>query len=182
MSITGTVKAKLKQLTVDVQELQKQRKALQKKIDSKEYSHEQNQKFFTESGMIRQQIVHKLNAAEKEIKTMLDEYRKTVRERDRLHADQITDDAKLFGLGVILPVEEIQAIFDRNQGNHTMQRLAEMYADQHDIKLSRPAASYLSAEYPVITGLENTAHLYIDHWMDKDNADDMLDKFFGSES
>ena len=77
-----------------------------------------------------------------------------------MKGEELTEDAKLLGVGVTLSAEDIAAMFDRNAGNPTMEHLICRYADQHGIALRRVPSFKGSAEYD-IAGIIPTVCKYI---------------------
>ena len=119
------------------------------------------------------------DVAEANLRKMAEAYRDQVRNSHRLEGGELTDDAKLFSFPGLLRPEDIDAIMDRNQGNHTMLQLAVRYADQNKLKINRVYDSGKQAEINNVDNLEGAGKIYLDHWVDKDNASEMLTKFFG---
>ena len=179
MNVGTDVKMKLKSRAAQIGDLLREKKELEQKMNDPTLAPEYKQnKIFPRFGEIRVKIGNLQNATQNECKKVLDEYRAQLRKSNRLKSEEITDDARLFSLGVALPVEEVEEIFDRSEGNNTMQRLAMLYAEQHNLQLNRVQANNIGAEFGRVTDFENTVNMYIDHWIAQDNAADMLEKFF----
>lgn len=119
------------------------------------------------------------DVAEANLRKMAEAYRDQVRNSHRLEGGELTDDAKLFSFPGLLTPEDIDAIMDRNQGNHTMLQLAVRYANQNNLKINRVYDSGKQAEINNVDNLEGAGKIYLDHWVDKDNASEMLTRFFG---
>lgn len=97
---------------------------------------------------------------------------------NRLRGDELTPDAQLFTLGIRLPVEELEGIFDRAAGNRTMQRLVHMYARSQKIVLNRPMVANLDDDKVLARDLGAAADIFLTNWADNARAEEMLDKFF----
>ncbi len=95
---------------------------------------------------IRDKIEPRIKVLERELRSITDEgrakaaeiatgYASELEALDRVRGDALTDDAKLFSIGVTLAKEEVEALIERNADNVTMHKLALRYAKEHDIKL-----------------------------------------------
>lgn len=67
----------------------------------------------------------------------VEEYKSDIKNRNQLKGEDLTPDAKLLNNGFVLEKSDLQAIFDRSQGNYTMQVLTMRYAEQHKINIDR---------------------------------------------
>lgn len=129
---------------------------------------------------IRGKIGNMQNVVQDECMKIINKYRQQILSESRLRGGDITPDAQLFNVGVELPAQDLESIFDRSAGNYTMQRLCMMYARQHNLKDFHRAIVNQDAQE--LNGLENTSRLYIDHWIDNKDAFAMLEKFFPEAS
>ena len=107
-------------------------------------------------------------------------YQDELRDKDNLHPEDITEDAKLFTAGVRLTARDINAILARNEGNGTMEQLALRYASENGIDIGRKYYYGHQREIQEAEGVTGILHYY-EKWIDKDNAGKMLDRFFGIE-
>ena len=107
-------------------------------------------------------------------------YQGELRDMDNLHPEDITEDAKLFAAGIKLNARDIEAILARNQDNATMTQIALRYAEENGVDLGRDKKYYYGhqAEIQEAGGVANAVDYY-NRWIDKPNAGEMLNKFFG---
>lgn len=180
MNTAQDIKWKLRSKESEIYDLIQEMNSLKEELDDPDRSDSYKRSAQLRINTIRMKIGSMKNAVQDECKRIIDWNRAEMLKGNRLKAADITEDAKLFNLGVTLPVEEVEAIFDRNAGNLTMQRLAQLYASQHDMKMSGNRI-IVNEEVQAMNNIENTANLYIDHWIDKPNAYEMLEKFFPEE-
>lgn len=145
---------------------------------------------FTEKGIkedlwpamnnLRIKIRNDSDAAIKNAKNMIAQYREDSAKLNNLDPELITNDIKLLQAGVPLLPRDLEAILERNQGNITMVQLTLRYAKQNKIDLKG-----IQAKYALFNEEEDTANAldgivyYYSHWINKGNARQMLDKFFG---
>ena len=97
---------------------------------------------------------------------------------DVLNPDELTDDAKLFNMGVKLSEKQVTALLDKNSSNRTMVQLILQYAKENDIKLPN---TYITAEgqaQDTARNIQSIARLYTEHWINHKNAIEMLHKLF----
>lgn len=176
MKTTTEIKWKLRDKASDIYDLLVEKGALEAELNDPDRSDSYKQSVRRRLSTIRVQIGNMKNSVQDACKKIIDQRRNQLIAGRRLRGEEVNEDAKLFNLGVVLPVEEVEAIFDRNEGNNTMQRLAQLYANQHDLKLNQRVI--INKDIEDLNGLENTSNLFIDHWIDKTNAFEMLNKFF----
>lgn len=179
MSITEEIKRTLRDKASAIYNLLVEKGALEDELNDPDRSDSYKQSVRRRLDTIRIQIGNMKNSVQNDCKKILDQRRTQLVAGRRLRGEDVNDDAKLFNLGIVLPVEEVEAIFDRNAGNHTMQRLCQMYANQHDLKMNQRVIQDRDTED--LNGLENTSILFVDHWIDRGNAFEMLNKFFPEE-
>ena len=105
-------------------------------------------------------------------------YQDELRDKDNLHPEDITEDAKLFTSGIKLKAKDINAILARNQGNATMEQMAIRYAEENGVDLGRNV-HYIGhqAQIREAGGVSSAVHYY-GRWIDKPNAEVILNKFF----
>ena len=115
-----------------------------------------------------------LNAAN----ALVEDYQNKLRDLDNLHPEDITEDAKLFTSGIKLKAKDINAILARNQGNATMEQMAIRYAEENGVDLGRNV-HYIGhqAQIREAGGVSSAVHYY-GRWIDKPNAEVILNKFF----
>lgn len=99
---------------------------------------------------------------------------------DELDGSQLTDDARLLGVGVKLAEKDLHAILDRNRDNATMTRLVQMYAEQHDLDLGADRIFVGHAQQiQNLRGLRGTIETYVPGWLDQPEAASMIAAAFG---
>lgn len=76
-------------------------------------------------------------AANAQIERIAKKYDDEIKAEKVLNGGDITDDAKLLNLGIKLSDIELENMFDRHDGNFTMQTLIKRYAEQNGIKINR---------------------------------------------
>ena len=126
---------------------------------------------------IKRQIETSASKAAEDAKGLVTAYKLNMKEADSLKGSEITEDAALFSAGVKLTAEDILAILNRNEGNATMQQLAIRYAAENKIDIGDVIYVGHTKEMHEADGI-NSAISYYAGWIDKDNALDMLDRFF----
>lgn len=119
-------------------------------------------------------------AAIRNAEKMVAEYRESFARLNDLDPELITNDIKLLQAGIPLLPRDLEAILERSKGNRTMTQLALRYAKQHKINLQGIWGKYAPSneEEKTAASLEGILHYY-SHWINKGNARQMLDKFFG---
>ena len=75
-----------------------------------------------------------VDAGKRSIKELLSQYREDVVSRYTPNGDELTTDAAVLTSGMKLDKTDLERIFDKHQGNMTMQRLVSEYASQHGVK------------------------------------------------
>lgn len=75
-----------------------------------------------------------VEAGKKDIDSLLDAYKSEVIDRYTPSGENLTPDAAILTSGMKLDKTDLERIFDKNEGNMTMQRLVSEYASQHGIK------------------------------------------------
>lgn len=174
--IVGLLKERTAEIQATVAEINKlEDRKKNDHLDIRYIQHEIDPKI----GDLRVRKNNQKDLAGADLKKMAEAYRNQVRNSHRLEGAELTDDARLFSLPGLLKPEDIDAIMDRNQGNHTMLQLAVRYADQNGLKINRVYDSGKAAEIGAVNDLEGAANLYLSHWIDQANATEMLTKFFG---
>lgn len=108
---------------------------------------------------------------------IVEAYQNELRDKDNLHPEDITEDAKLFTAGIKLNRRDIEAILERNKENATMTQIALRYAEENGVDLGRKIYIGHQAEIQQAGGVKSAIDYYA-KWIDKDNAGDMLNKFF----
>lgn len=126
---------------------------------------------------VKRQIETRTSKAAEDAKGLVTAYKAKMKEADSLKGSEITEDAALFSAGVKLTAEDILAILNRNEGNATMQQLAIRYAAENKIDIGNVTYVGHTRDMQEADGI-NTAISYYAGWIDKDNALDMLDRFF----
>lgn len=178
MNIGEQVKGVLDRATSEIGDIMEEKARYDDDATCDKFSDEYRKEAARKAGTCKVLVGNKVNSTIDACDKLIKEYRASCIANNRLKGSEITDDAKLFSLGVDLPVEEIEAIFDRSSGNMTMQRLCRMYADQHGMKLNRVPVSNYALELNALNDLESVVHMYCNNWIHTDKAREMLKKFF----
>ena len=71
--------------------------------------------------------------ANETISAITNKYIEEVKKSNSLKGEEMTDDAKLLNIGIRLSVDDLEKMFDRYDGNYTMQSLIVKYVQQNDI-------------------------------------------------
>ena len=179
-NIVQTVFDTLEADTTELDKVKTEYAALEAKIKEGRYSNQTLQKeIYPKRDALRRQIADDSARAIDKAKGLVNQYRQDAERLNDLDPSAITDDIKLLTAGVPLLDRDIRAILDRNQGNRTMTQLALRYAKEHGIDTK---TYYIGgeAEEENARNLEGILYYY-KNWIDKDNAHDMLRKFFNME-
>ena len=139
---------------------------------------------------INSELYPALHSAHRQIEAAQDEAKKAVsalveahvadlERQDALNAEDLTDDCKLLTAGITLNKRDLTALLDKNAGNRTMTQVILRYAREHEIDMG---AMYIGNEEKIraARGVTGAVGLYVDHWMDKPNAKEMIAKMFGA--
>lgn len=120
----------------------------------------------------RRMIEDKKTAAIKDCNTVLDSYQESLRKEDRLNPAEITDDAKLFSLGVKLSEKDYYDILEKNNGNRTMTQLTFKAAEQNGIQLK----GYYTGNNQEIQAAEDmrSSLSIMEKWLDNPNGAAMI--------
>lgn len=180
MSNLGTsIYESLKRGTENVESALGKYNALEEKIQSGKYSAEYvKDNLAQEEIALKEEIRKAKENALVNAKELVDVYEEEMRAKDDLRAKDITEDAKLFSLGVKLTARDVEAIIDRNKDNATMTQLAYRYAEENGIAVNRPIyIGHYQQKRQEIEGLRSTIDYYA-KWIDQKNAQDVLKKFF----
>lgn len=111
------------------------------------------------------------------IQSLCDQQLAELRAANDLNPNDITDDAKLFNVGVTLSTSDLEKIFDRNQGNSTMERLILDYAKQNNLDLHRTHMMPNADEIKYVEGIPYAAKVSL-RWY---NHPDVYKQIFGDE-
>ena len=126
---------------------------------------------------LRQAVRSRYDAMMDSARKMVAEYRSSAERLNDLNPDDINDDIKLLQTGITLLPRDIEALLRRNSSNRTMSQLILRYAKEHGIETN---SMYTGThdEMQRAKNLESTLHYY-EKWVDKPNALDILNRFFG---
>ena len=163
---------------------------LQADIDSGRYVNKVNAENVAKIGEIRRSIRAKADETLSNVKKAVAAHCEKLYELDDLRGDALTDDARLLSSGMKLTERDLIAILKRNADNPTMKQLVLRWANENGVDLRRYAGERgIPMETVVYVGhgqeiseaesLIDTAMMYLEHWIDKSNNYDMLNKFFG---
>ena len=75
-----------------------------------------------------------VDAGKRSIKELLSQYRDDVVSRYTPNGDELTPDAAVLTSGMKLGKDDLERLFDKHQGNITMQKIICGYATQHGVK------------------------------------------------
>lgn len=165
--------------TVDILPWMEKVSKIDRDVASGRYSDEARREMLTEKTGILREIEDFSAETIKSAHDMVDVYRAKVQQENELRGEDVTEDAKLLGLGVTLTEADITGMLRRNAGNRTMEQLILRYADEHGIKPN--GAVYVNSAAQSIAALNSLDGVinYYAGWIGKSNNLDMLDKFFG---
>lgn len=179
--LLNSVYGNLKKSTAEIAELKKEYREYETKLLSGKY----NEKYIL--GTIRPKMLEiktkiekRKEAALSSAKELVEAYQEQLRKADELNPEEITPDANLFNIGVKLNARDIKAILSRNENNNTMKQLALRYAKENGVDLGEHFSIGHENEIKE-AGDVNTVIDYYSRWIDKENAETMLYKFFNQE-
>lgn len=176
-NIFQTVFDSLEADTTELDKLRTEYAALEAKIKEGRYSDQTLAKeIYPKRDALRRQISDSSARAIEKAKGIVNQYRQEAERLDDLDPAAITDDIKLLQAGIPLLPRDINAILERNKGNRTMTQLALRYAEEHGVEVN---VHYVGgqAEKENADSLDGIISYYA-RWIDKDNAHNMLRKFF----
>lgn len=128
-----------------VQKVVKNALANMREIESKKESTRKNPNITRYGEKYVEELINELDAekdgirsaAFKEVSILSESYRGTLEEKYMPKAEEINADAELLKSGILLSGAELEKVFDRNEGNNTMQRLISEYASRNELKINR---------------------------------------------
>ena len=131
---------------------------------------------YPERDRLKRKVRSMSDAALRDAKNLVEQYRQDVEKSNSLNPDDLTDDVKLLQSGIVLNASDIKWMIERNQGNRTMLQIILRYAAEHGIDTG---TIYSGGEDEMQTAdnLDSIIHYY-SRWIDTPNARAMLDKFF----
>lgn len=179
-NIVQTVYDSLEAATTEIDKTRSEYAAIEKKIKEGRYSNQTLQKeIYPKRDALRGKIRTDSARAIDSARELVNQYRQDAAKLDNLNPADITDDIKLLQAGIPLLERDVLAILERNQGNRTMTQLALRYAKEHGIDTK---TYYIGgqAEAETANNLDGILSYYA-KWIDKDNAHDMLRRFFNVE-
>ena len=178
-NIVQTVYDSLEAATTEMDKTKDEYAAIEAKIKAGRYSSDVLQKeIYPKRDALRQKIYDDSERAINAAKGLVNQYRQDAARLNDLDPAELTDDVKLFQTGVPLLERDIRAILERNKDNRTMTQLALRYAKEHGINLKGTYYIGGNTERTTADNLDGVIEYY-SRWIDKDNAHDMLRKFFG---
>lgn len=180
-NIVQTVYDSLEAATTEIDKTRSEYAAIEKKIKEGRYSNQTLQKEIYPRrdalrGKIRTDSERAIKAAHDTIAT----YRADAEALSDLDPSAITDDVKILQAGVTLTARDIQAIINRNPDNRTMIQIALRYAKEHNIDMKGTYYIGGQQEKETANNLDGIVNYYA-KWIDKENAHDMLRRFFNVE-
>ena len=180
-NITQTVYKTLEASTAEIGKTLAERDSLEEKIKPGRYSPQTVQKeFCPKRDALNQQIKADSEKAIQAAKSLVEKYRVDAEKLNDLNPAELTDDIKLFQTGIPLLPRDIQAILARNSNNRTMTQLALRYAKEHGIETGGINYIVGEAERQTANALDEIIRYY-SRWIDKQNAKDVLRRFFNVE-
>lgn len=178
MNIQGMVHESLKESVNAMQPTLKQLSELESKISEGRYSYKTLQdEIYPKQSKLKAQIDKMRYEALDKVDSVVEEYKKSVLDRNMLDPSKITDDVKLLSLPITLGVKDLQAIIERDPENDTMRIIVETYAKEHGITLASMYAPFYAEELRLADALQSVAHNHYINYIDRPDALDMLDKF-----
>lgn len=181
MSLLLEVKSCLREGITKSQKARKNLASMEKQKKSGVYSQKYvNEELTPQIYNARQEIEGIYIDAMNRAKMLCEKHIADVAQTETLKGADITEDAKLFNVGVSLNKSDIMAIISRNKGNKTMEQLAFRYANDHNIKLDDvyvPETENAIKSAKNIIGMIDMYSKYIK----EDNAEEMLEKFFSAD-
>lgn len=155
-----------------------ERDALEEKIKSNRYTPEvMKSEMYPKRDELRRKVESLCDTAFKDAKDHIAKYRADVADSNRLDPSQLTDDVKLLQPGIKLTPADIQGMIKRNENNRTMLQIILRYAEENDIDTGGTLYVGGQVEEETARNLESILK-YFEHWIDKPNAREMLNKFF----
>ena len=162
---------------------------LQADIDSGRFSNKANTENSEKIAKKRYEIRAKADETLSNVKKAVAAHCDKLYALDDLRGEDLTDDARLLNCGLKLTERDLIAILTRNANNNTMRQLVLRWADENNIDLRRYAGEHgipletviyvgHGQEIRVAESLIDTAMMYVDHWIDKPNNYDILQRFF----
>lgn len=102
------------------------------------------------------------------------------KEEEKLDVNQLTDDAKLFQLGVKLPAEDVINIFNKNSGNPTMQKIIHEYVvnNGYDTKTQVMVTPDYETRKKSVWNVKNVVEVVVKHH----DKPDIYEQFMGEGS
>lgn len=180
-NIVQTVFDSLEADTTEINKTKAEYAALNAKIKEGRYSNQTlTKEIYPKRDALKRQIESGCASAIKKAHDMVATYREDADRLNDLDPSAITDDIKLLTAGVPLLPRDINAILTRNKDNRTMTQLALRYAKEHNIDMKGTFYVGGQAEREQADTLDGVIDYYA-RWIDKDNANDMLRRFFNVE-
>jgi len=176
--ITNDVYNVLKSRTEETRKTLAEINAIEEEIAGDKWNmHTVNAELYPKRSELRSKLHRQIESAGQEARQLVKKYQDELRAADNLDPSALNDDVRLLNCGVNLDKRDIMAMLERNKGNPTMTQLAMRYAREHQLEVP----TYFYGHEQEIKDAENVniaIDLYCSHWMDKDNASEILDKFF----
>lgn len=177
-SIVNEVKTILAAATAECAEKVENIESYREDIRAKKYTQDYiNATIYPRIDALINSVKELKKQTETEAISKIDKYAEEARRAYRLDPAQITDDARLFTLGVMLNETDLQDIAERNADNPTMLQLVNRYAKENKINFNLfiPGAR---GEQALAQNLRDLTRRYIDKWIDKPSGVRVLDGYF----
>lgn len=181
MNITEQVYTALRESTEAISKDVAEYAALDKKSKSGKLTEKgKKEDLWPAMNNLRIKIRNDSEAAIRNAEKMVAEYREASARLNDLDPELITNDIKLLQAGVTLLPRDLEAILERNKGNRTMIQIVGRYARQNKIDLTGIWGKYAPSneEANIANNLDGILRYY-SRWINKANAREMLDSFFG---
>ncbi len=178
-NIVQTVYNTLEAHTEEIGKTIAERDKLEGKIKSGRYTRQALEKeVYPKRDELRRKVQDDSAAAIQAAKALVEQYRQDAARMNDLDPSQLTDDIKLMQGGIPLVPRDIMAILERNKDNRTMTQIALRYAKEHNIDTGTTYYMGGQQEEETARNLDGILKYYA-RWIDKPNAKQMLDRFFG---
>lgn len=116
-----------------------------------------------EHAALAQQLDDAMWNAKKAVKGLCDNFRKGAEQRWAPKGEEVTPDAQLLTSGLPLNGHDLELLFDKHNGNNTMQRMINDYAQTHHINDFSRKYEGIQADYDLADNMEH----YITNILDR---------------
>ena len=178
-NITQTVYEMLDSRTDEIIGMANQINELDSKVKSGRYSQMTiTNEFQPKMAELRSARDKACKSALDEARSLISEFRKDNAKVNQLNPAELTDDVKLLQPGIVLKPRDIEGMLERNADNRTMTQIILRYAEENKINTDKIYYYGGQEEEKTAKALDSILYYY-KNWIDKPNAKEMLNKFFG---